>query len=407
MAVKGQEERNIESGAARSLEGVSLDDAELRRLLGQLFDSNIRFPNRPVFVPDLDIFEMPDGLGFQFRGTEAPVVLRGQAAATVVQCLRNRLDGRTTIEELARQPPSGVSHAAYVRTLLLLHSKGLLTSETGERRPEPQIPDEGTLNRQLLYWGRHLGITRSADSSSEVQRRIETAQLIVIGTGALGAVTCDLLARTGVRRIQAMAWNDDGAMQRAAELSSAPFVDFCQLPTTSLDSLLLTLRAWLDHADLLITATRDASTALFEAVNELCLLKRTPWLYGNADGSALDIGPLVQPYETGCFACLELRRRSARELAFESAFYEERLAVERAATDRIFVGEAIWPDTLGASLIVGEACRFITGIAPPQLTEKMLRVLPVSGTMEENRFSRVPRCPACYRGIIPAAELAR
>ncbi len=407
MAVRRQEEPEVESGASRSHEGISIDDAELRRLLGQLFDSNIRFPNRPIFVPDLDIFEMPDGLGFQFRGTEAPVLLRGQAAAAVIQYLRNCLDGRTTIEELALQPPPGISHGVYVRTLLLLHNKGLLTSETGERQPEPPIGDEGTLNRQLLYWGRHLGITRSADSSSEVQRRIETAQLIVIGAGGLGAVTCDLLARTGVRRIQAVAWNDDGIMQRAAELSPAPFADFRQLPTTSLDSLLLTLRAWLDDADLVITATRDAPTALFEAVNDLCLLKRTPCLYGNSDGSALDIGPLVQPFETGCFACLELRRRSARELAFESAFYEERLAIEHAATERMFVGEAIWPDTLGASLIVGEACRFITGIAPPQLTEKMLRVLPVSGTMEENRFSRVPRCPACYRGVIPAAELAR
>ncbi len=158
----------------------------------------------------------------------------------------------------------------------------------------------------------------------------------------------------------------------------------------------------------LCSAKLEAKTVRhLEAVNDLCLLKRTPCLYGNSDGSALDIGPLVQPFETGCFACLELRRRSARELAFESAFYEERLAIEHAATERMFVGEAIWPDTLGASLIVGEACRFITGIAPPQLTEKMLRVLPVSGTMEENRFSRVPRCPACYRGVIPAAELAR
>ncbi|MGH7102642.1 MAG: TOMM precursor leader peptide-binding protein [Acetobacteraceae bacterium] len=381
-------------------------DRELKRLLGQLFDPNIGFPDRPVFVQDLDAFEMPDGLGFQFRGLEAPIILRGESAGAVVAHLRAALDGRLTREEVVRAGPPSVPATAFVRALLLLHSKGLLVAAD----PPPSRPavslDGATLSRQLLYWGRHLGITRSAGSAPEIERRLEMARLILIGGGMFGAATCDLLGRSGFRHLEVLGWNDDGAIEQSVGLSPQGPIGFRRMPTTAIDPALKLLRDWIGSADLLVTATTDAPARLFEGINELALMAARPWLYGNADGSALDIGPLVLPYETGCFACLDLRRKSAREFAFENEFHEERLATERDAARRVLAGEAVWPASLGASLLVGEACRLITGLAPPTLTDTMLQVLPVTGTMEWNRFNRVPRCPACYRGAIPAAEVA-
>jgi bacteriocin biosynthesis cyclodehydratase domain-containing protein len=380
---------------------------ELTGLLGQLLDPNIHFPERPVFVPDLDVFEMPDGLGFQFRGTEAPIILRGKAVTAVVEYLRATLDGNVTREQLIAKPPDGVGPSAFVRALLLLHTKGLLASADEERLSRLPAIQDTTLDRQLLFWGRHLGITRAASSGTEVQRRLAKARVVLFGGGLFGAITGDLLARTGFGNIQVLAWNDDGPMQHANKVGFPSVREFRHLPTTAFDPALLTLREWLAAADLLITATCDAPTALFISINDIAINARTAWLRGNSDGAALDIGPLVQPYETACFACLSLREQSAREFAFEHEHYEERLETAREASERILVGEAVWPATLGASLLVGEAFRFITGLAASTLTNAVLRVLPVTGKFESNRFIRTPRCPACYRGTISAFDLAR
>lgn len=380
-------------------------ETEVRRLLAQLYDPNIRFPDRPVFVADLEAFEMPDGLGFQFRGLEAPVIVRGQSAGAVIRHLQDCLNGRMTREEVIRAGPPAVPPAAFLRALLLLHSKGLLVSADAERPRPAQALDAATLNRQLLYWGRHLGITRAAGSAAEIEQRLERARLIVLAGGIFGAVTCDLLSRSGFRSLSVLAWNDDGALERSIRLAPERPAEFFRLPTTALDPALHLLSRWLEGADLLVTATSDAPAILFSGINDLALQRSTPWLYGNADGPALDIGPLVQPYETGCFACLELRRRSARDFAFENEFHEQRLGEERDAAERVLIGEAVWPATLGASMLAGEACRLITGLAPPTLTDTMLHVLPVTGTMERNRFTRVPRCPACFRGAIAAVEV--
>ena len=387
-------------------------DPALASVLGQLFDRNLRFPNRPAFVPDLDIFEMPDGLGFQFRGFEAPVLVRGRSAGRVVEYLRSRLDGQSTVESVLREAPSDISPTALVRSLLLLHSKGVLVPA------EPEAPaagvasagqksiDDDTLDRQLLYWGRHLAITRSAGSAAEVSRRLAAARLIVVGTGMFGVITADLLARSGFHQQQVLAWNDDGMMERNLSNSPAGPIAFHRLTTTAVDPALEVLRSWCDGADLIVTATCDAPSALFRGVNDVSLRARVPWLYGNADASAIDIGPLVQPYESACYACLELRRRSAQEFPIENELYEDRLASERDAQERVLVGEAVWPATLAASMLVGETCRYISGLAAATLIDTVLRVLPISGTIESNRVPRVPRCPACFRGEIPAGDIS-
>ena len=386
-------------------------DLESRGLFAQLLDPNLRLPERPVFLPDLDVFEMPDGLGFQFRGGEAPVLLRGRRVASIVQYLRISLDGVCTIERLLSGAPSDVPSAALARTLLLLHSKGVLVSAeapVATATPSPADAssiDSETLNRQQLYWGRHLGLTRSASSSKEVERRLASARIVLVGTGIFGSVTSDLLIRSGFQHIKVLAWNDDGVLERSADKTPVPLLGFHRLPSTSFDPALLLLSDWCDGADLLITATCDAPSALFQSINDLLVHSRTPALYGNTDGSAIDIGPLVQPYETACYACLALRRQSAQDFPIESELYEEHRATERDSSERVLVGEAVWPATLAASLLVGEACRFISGLAPATLIDNVIRVLPVSGTMEQNHIVRVPRCPTCFRGEIPSAKI--
>jgi thiazole/oxazole-forming peptide maturase SagC family component len=161
-----------------------------------------------------------------------------------------------------------------------------------------------------------------------------------------------------------------------------------------------TLRAWVPFADLVITATRNGCAKLFREVNKLSLEHRRPWLRGNFDGSDLEVGPYVNPYNSSCYRCLELREASAMDAAIEERIYQDRLANEDLAGKQAPLGEALFTATLGASILVGEVIRIITNIAPPTLLDHVLQVSTVTGTMETTQILRLPRCPECYQGVI-------
>jgi bacteriocin biosynthesis cyclodehydratase domain-containing protein len=391
------------SGQHFTVDAAADADLKYRALLAQLQDPNLRFPTCPAFVEDLDIFEMPDGLGIQFRGAESPVIIRGRSVVPVLQFLRAHLDGSTEVQGLLRSRPPEISPMVLLRSLLLLHAKGLLVSGvliSGNARPDrqPPLPEDPTAQRQLLFWGRHLDLTRSAASPLEVQRRLETSRVILVGAGLFGAVTTDLLVRTGCRNTQVIGWNDDGPLKRALSAMPTPLPSAVHLPTTSVDALRAELNDRMEEADLLLTATCDAPALMFRAVNDLCLAAGCPWLLGNTEGSVFQLGPLVEPYESACYSCLELRSRSGGSYAIENELYQERLATTRSASERILLGEALWPATLAASILVGEAVRLLSGLAATTLTNARLHLTPVTGLIEQNEVIRVPRCPDCYRG---------
>ena len=66
-----------DAARVRALSGALGPDSAVHQLLGQVFDPNIRFPDRPLFIDDVEVFELPDGLGFFVSGGEAPALLRG------------------------------------------------------------------------------------------------------------------------------------------------------------------------------------------------------------------------------------------------------------------------------------------------------------------------------------------
>jgi bacteriocin biosynthesis cyclodehydratase domain-containing protein len=370
---------------------------EMRTLLGRLLDPNIRFPPVPRLVPDLRTFAMPDGLGIQFRGGEIPIIIRGTRANDVLAFLLPRLDGTRTLDALLTECPSELPKPTLLRTLSLLHSKGLLT---GAESSSPGPGTDDVLRRQMLFWGRHLDLSRNASSAVEVQRRLATARLVLVGTGMFGITAYDLLTRSGCIEVRALDWNDDGLFHETLIDSPTPPRELVHLSATSVDAAAAQLRAWAEDTDFLVTATCDAPAALFRAINRLSLIHSMPWLHANMSGSRADIGPYVWPHDSACFHCMELRQASMQGLAIEEHLYQEHLAEERDAAERIPRGEAVWSSTLAASLLTGEVIRVVSGIAAPTLLNAVIEISPVSGGMRMNHFLRVPRCPECYQGEV-------
>jgi bacteriocin biosynthesis cyclodehydratase domain-containing protein len=364
----------------------------LRRLFD---DPNIRFPAKPRLIEDVSVFRIPDGLGVQFRSQEAPVLIRGREAEGALNYLLSALDGSRSVPDLIEQTPKDVPKKAVFQTLWLMKTKGLLGGEEDAAGPA----DDG-LRRQLLFWGRHLTVTHSAASSTEIQRRLETARIVLIGTGMFGAATYDVLARSGCGAFSVLAWDDDGVVESALKAHPVTPQQFAHLPTTSVDDAGARLRTWIEGADLVVTATRNAPAALFQMLNEICLERHVPCLRATMEGTRIEIGPYVYPYGSACFTCMELRKRSMEEFAVEEQLYQESLAEERPSGETRPMGEAVAFSTLAAGLVSAEVVRILTEIAPPTLIDSVLTVSPLKGTFEVHRFLRVPRCPSCSRSII-------
>lgn len=386
-----------------------------RALRAMLGDINLRFPRRPRLLPDLSIFEMPDGLGIQFRGAESPVILRGGVAGFALRSLMPMLDGTRTLDDLIELCPTELSHETLLRTLSLLFTKGLIGAGGSAERESQIRPaseslrvDGEILQRQLLFWGRKIGVTRGLESASQVQRLLETSKLILLGTGLFGAATFDILARSGCHDIQVLDWDDNDVITRAVAANPVAQPPSIHLLTNSTAEASSQLRALGDTADLIVVAARNAPAALFRAVNRISLERKCPWLRAHEDGTQIEVGPYVRPFESACYTCMELRESSARDFAVEEYLYQENLASPRRAGETLPRGEAVAVATLAASLVAGEVVRILTGIAAPTLLNAVLTVSPMSGSFETNRLLRVPRCPDCFRGAItPMVERER
>lgn len=364
----------------------SQDTAALQEALVHLFDPNVRVPHAPQLVDDLDVFDMPDGLGIQFRGGAFPVVIRGAAAAEAWAYLGNAMDGRTTIADLVANAPSAVGQTSVAKLLSLLHGKGLLQQAAP---PANDVPLE-----QEVFWGRHLGIAGNAASGSELQHRLATARLVLIGNGLLGACLADLLARSGASTIEIVDAGFGSGREATPWTPNAVHTSHPQ----SLEEVAQLVESAAHGADLVLCAVAGAGIDLPSLINRICCAVGSRLLLALSAESRLDLGPLVQPGESACYECVLLREQSMSSSAMENLLY--RAHVDDVNTASGAASEALPVASMYASMVAMEAIRVVTGIAAPTLLDHVTSIEGVRGTMCTNRVPRVPRCPACSRAAV-------
>ncbi len=101
-----------------------------------LKDPNLRFPSQPALAKDLDIFDMPDGLGIQIRGGATNLVVRGRLAKSLMPWLLEALKKTTSLETIRKTRPAGSTESEIDELLLLLLRKGYLV-ESGKQSDVP------------------------------------------------------------------------------------------------------------------------------------------------------------------------------------------------------------------------------------------------------------------------------
>lgn len=376
-----------------------MSEKDNKKALSFLKESGTNFPDRPKLVEDIVVFNMPDGLGMQFRGLSSPVVLRGALVETLLPKLLPLLDGKHEVSNLIESCGKDFKPADVAMLLMSLFTRGVIAHEDA-RHEQPNIVDR----KGLLFYGRRLGVTRNNKTSSDVAAKLSRAHIVLIADGLIGATTIDLLIRSGFEKITAAALrSDEDTEEIFAGLETNLGVQLIERNESAVRNF---LQSRSESADFVIAALRNVPQTVFAAINEICVQSELHWLRAYDNGSSIELGPYVNPHDTACFECMLVREISVGDHAVEEELYQRFLEGQPSTSG--LAGESIALATQSASYLVQEAVRIVTAIEKPQLDGRVIS-FHSDGNIDQNSFTRVPRCEVCSRAgalVLPEKEHA-
>jgi molybdopterin-synthase adenylyltransferase len=154
----------------------------------------------------------------------------------------------------------------------------------------------------------------------DAQVRLAEQRVLVIGLGALGSHMADQLARAGVGHLrlvdrdyvelhnlqrQSLYDEDDAANGRTKALAAATRLlrinSSITIDARVQDVNSRTIMALLDDVDLVLDGTDNFETRYL--INEACVSRGVPWIYGGSIGSEGIVMPIV-PGMTSCLRCV-------------------------------------------------------------------------------------------------------
>jgi bacteriocin biosynthesis cyclodehydratase domain-containing protein len=282
--------------------------------------------NTPVFKAHLQVEVIP-GEGVLMLSEKAAKALHGDAYEKIIPLL----DGQHSADQIVDTLAGQVDAAKVYYVLTVMEAKGYIVEAT------PAIP----VSVAAFWYGVDI-------APIEALRALQDKQVAVLTVGEVDAtVMLPALEAMGVR------------------IGNEQNADLCLVLT---DDYL--------HTDL-------------AKINAAALQVNRPWLLVRVTGSELWLGPLIQPGETGCWACLRQR-------------LERNRAVHRFIADRnnlstpplTALGTLPATHAAACQMAAIAATQFLAGAATG-LEGKVLSLDWDTHTAQSHTLVRHPHCPSC------------
>lgn len=257
------------------------------------------------------------------------------------------------------------------------------------RCPFPAVSDD-RYSRQTLFSGIGAG----------GQQRLARARVLVVGAGALGSATLDMLARAGVGNLRFVdrdtvelsnlqrqsLYDEEDAREGTPKAESArrrlaAVNSEVRLEPRALDLHAGNIREVMDGVDLVVDATDNFETRYL--INDAAVATGTPWIYAACVGS-YGMTLTILPGRTGCLRCVvpEVPPPGASPTCDTAGVIAP--AVQAVAS--YAVAEAL-------KLLAGRTEALATGIWHLDVWERTAYRMDIGDPD--------PACPACGRGEFP------
>jgi thiazole/oxazole-forming peptide maturase SagC family component len=339
-----------------------------------------------------------EGERVQFRSAHRTLVLRSKNAAQLVQLLA-LLEGQRTLSEIAALLPD--QDEVQIAQIVGQLRQAELLEEASEQVAE-------SFEHQRILFSL-LGAERSA---RDMQARLESARVALIGVGAVGAAALVNLAAAGVGHLTLVdagrvSPSDVGPLFSATDLGDERV--FCaarRLEATrkslKINSIPRPIGAAKDcvdllgdDVDLLLLCQDDVQPSLNEWINTACLETGVSWLPAWLEGPVGYVGPTIVPHQTACFTCYQIRYQETREryeefLAFDSYLRNGRDPGVTYGTTAALAGVV-------GGLLAWEAMGILTQARRAASYGKLIKVDFWTSETSTHPVWKYPHCPACSR----------
>lgn len=291
----------------------------------------------------------------------ARLLTEGFRGETIWEALR-ALDNRALVEEAAQPALS-------------------LTPEERER-----------FGAQCALWAEIAGSPFSfggthPDWGEAAQAALKDAWVAVVGAGLAAADLVRLLARVGVGHL-AVAALEGRTDHPSPEPETAWLVEETRAVSPGVEVVELARPDDLPQSiadvrpHLLVYCPDRFDEQVCRDLNQLCVHSGLPFLPRRGEALVVEVGPLVRPRQSACYACYERRRNGAL------------LSWGRLPPPAASDGPQLrFP--LALDWLALEAVKLITGLVEPLTQGRLLRISFLGGLPELHPVLKLPRCPVC------------
>jgi adenylyltransferase/sulfurtransferase len=401
-------------GARRTDQG--LDEGRRARLQqeactsGRASDAETEFSmERPRLATHVYVrVEPPDPSGVEglhVVSSRRQLKLEGRGLRSFHEVVLPLLDGRHTMAEIEAASRPRFHPDELRRGLLLLASHDLLRDASKDVLAEPALTQ---LAPQLNFF-HEMG-----QGAQETQARLASATVTVFGMGGAGAAACLSLAAAHVGKLRCIdaspVLSTDptiaptfpaGSVGRpraeiVADMAKAVAPD---LEVTSCTDVLATdddvLEA-IDGSDFVLCCIDPGLASLAYKINRACLRAGISWTACSASAFEGVVGPTVEPFDTACYLCYQMREAACAEHPEEALAHLEFLDARKTDDSGVREGHAFAAGATG-NLAALEAFKKLSGVIDLASSGHIVVLDFLRLATTRHRVLRKPDCPACSR----------
>jgi len=359
---------------------------------------------QPRIRPTLRLFRLGDQLYLNSSGIASEMA----DPAGSIEYLFEAMDGQRTIEEVSavvRQRYPTITGAEIRQAIAHLDQAGFLENAAFTQQ------DAHLTDYDITRWGRNINFFGSFSnlqtSKYELQHRLKTTRVALLGLGGLGSLLLYDLVALGVQSIRAVEFDrielsnlnrqilysesDVGRpkAEAAAEriLAFNPHLDLQILPTKL--SSMEDVSAAIAGCDCVLCVADRPKMELMSWVNEACVRLNIPLINGGLDVQRAIYYTMI-PGVTGCVACW--RRQVAQRDPLSSGLLDERQRLQVGGENAAFVPLV----TLVGGLMISEFVRLITQIAPLAAAGRLMEIRFASTDIRQaEQWEKLDDCQIC------------
>lgn len=369
---------------------------------------------QPRIKSTLRLFRLGDRLYLNSSGIASEI----PDPAGSIEYLFQAMDGQRTIDqvcaEVIRQYPT-ITATEILRAIEQMDQAGFLENAAfNEQDAHLTAYDLQRWERNINFFGSFANLHTN---KYELQHRLKTTRVALLGLGGLGSLLLYDLVALGVQSIRAVEFDtielsnlnrqilytesDVGRpkAEAAAEriLAFNPHLDFAVLPK-KLSSMQDVREAIEGCACVLCVADRPKMD-LISWVNEACVRQQVPLINGGLDVQRGIYYSMI-PGQTGCVECW--RRQVAQRDPLSSGLLDEKRRLHIGGENAAFVPLV----TLVAGLMLSEFVRITTRVAPPASAGRLMEVsFATTAIRQAEQWEKLDDCPIC-RDIPSAVKVS-